>query len=95
MSPDFVQINAGLGGPVAHTRATNYIALQSGFLSLFKNSFSPCPEVLLFFFFKYMYSSWNNHRVNLLRNVLEVGSNKLLFCLQASELGNLTLTMLS
>lgn len=51
MSPDFVQINAGLGGPVAHTRATNYIALQSGFLSLFRNSFSPCPEVLLFFFF--------------------------------------------
>lgn len=50
MSPDFVQINAGLGGPVAHTRATNYIALQLGFLSLFKNSFSPCPEVLLFYF---------------------------------------------
>lgn len=51
MSPDFVQINASLGGPVTHTHATNYIALQLGFLSLFKNSFSPCPEVLFLFLF--------------------------------------------
>lgn len=96
MSPDkFLQINASLGGAVAHTRATNNTALQLGFLNLFKNSFNPCPEVLPFFFFYYIYFSWNNCRVTLLRNVLEVGSNKVFFCLQASELGNLTLMMLS